>query len=162
MIVFSNTTPFIALSSIDRIELLPQLFGKVHVSQSVIEECAAGGPISVPALDSLDWVVPVADEKTSDLPVLFELDRGERQTILLARKYPGSTVIIDERLARRVAEYMKLRVTGTLGVLAKAKSDGHIPSFYEAADAMRRQGLHYSPGLIVRLAQHLGEKVCSS
>jgi predicted nucleic acid-binding protein len=48
-------------------------------------------------------------------------------------------------------------VTGTLGVLAKAKSIGLIPSFHEAAQAMRRQGIHYNAGLITRIAQHLGE-----
>ena len=44
-----------------------------------------------------------------------------------------------------------------LGVLAKAKASGLIPSFYAAAQGMREQGIHYSDGLITRLAQHLGE-----
>jgi predicted nucleic acid-binding protein len=66
-------------------------------------------------------------------------------------------VIIDERLGRRVAEYLGLSVTGTLGVLAKAQSTGLIPSFHEAAQAMRQQGIHYDAGLITRLTQHLGE-----
>ncbi len=91
------------------------------------------------------------------LPVLLELDRGEKQTILLARKFSDSTVIIDERLGRRIAEYLGMRVTGTLGILAKARSLGIIPSFYEAAHAMREQGLHYNEGLITRIARHLGE-----
>lgn len=157
MIVFSNTTPFIALASIGQLKLFPQLFDKVHVAESVIDECAEGGRILVPDLRSLDWVIPVADEATSVLPVLFELDRGEKQTIILARKYGAARVIIDERLGRRVAEYLGLNVTGTLGVLAKAKSIGLIPSFHEAAQAMRQQGIHYNAGLITRLAQHMGE-----
>lgn len=157
MIVFSNTTPFIALASIDQLELLPRLFGKIHVAESVIAECAEGGRILVPDLKSLDWVIPVTDEVASELPVLFELDRGERQTIVLARKYRATRVIIDERLGRRVAEYLGLSVTGTLGVLVKAKSIGLIPSFHEAARAMRQQGIHYNAGLVTRLAQHLGE-----
>ena len=157
MIVFSNTTPFIALASIGQLELLPKLFGKVHVAESVIDECAEGGRILVPNLRSLDWVTPVADEATSTLPILFKLDRGEKQTIGLARKHGAAKVIIDERLGRRVAEYLGLSVTGTLGVLAKAKSTGLIPSFYDAAQAMRQQGIHYNAGLITRLAQHLGE-----
>ena len=157
MIVYSNTTPFIALASIGRLELLQQLFGKVHVAQSVIDECAEGGRILVPDLRSLDWVISVADETTLALPVLFELDRGEKQTIILARKYKAARVIIDERLGRRVAEYLGLSVTGTLGVLVKAKSTGLIPSFHEAAQAMRQQGIHYNADLITRLAQHLGE-----
>ena len=157
MKVFSNTTPFIALASIGRLDLLPRLFGQVHVAQSVIEECAEGGRILVPDLTALDWVVRTVDEASSTLPVLFELDRGERQTILLAQKHAPSRVIIDERLGRRVAEYLGLNVTGTLGVLAKAKVTGLIPSFHEAAQAMREQGIHYNPGLIARLCQHLGE-----
>ncbi len=157
MIVFSNTTPFIALASIDQLDLLRQLFKQVHVAESVIEECAEGGRILVPDLRSLDWIVPIQDEAEGGLPFLFELDRGEKQTILLARKHGSGKVIIDERLGRRVAEYVGLNVTGTLGVLAKAKSTGLIPSFHDAAEAMRQQGIHYNTGLITRLAQHLGE-----
>lgn len=157
MKVFSNTTPFIALASIDQLQLMPQLFGRIYVAQSVIEECAEGGRILVPHLKSLSWVMPMADESSSNMPVLLELDRGEKQTLLLASKHTDSTVIIDERLGRNVAEYMGLQVTGTLGVLAKAKASGFIPSFYAAAQGMREQGIHYSDGLITRLAQHLGE-----
>lgn len=157
MIVFSNTTPFIALASIGQLDILPKLFGEIHVAESVIDECTEGGRILVPNLKSLDWVIPVADETTSTLPILFELDRGEKQTIVLARKHGAARVIIDERLGRRVAEYLGLNVTGTLGVLAKAKSTGLIPSFHEAAQSMRQQGIHYNADLITRLAQHLGE-----
>ena len=41
MIVFSNTTPFIALSSIQQLSLLPKLFAEVHVVYEVAEECMA-------------------------------------------------------------------------------------------------------------------------
>jgi hypothetical protein len=82
VIVFSNTTPFIALASIGQLDLLPQLFDKIHVAESVIDDCTEGGRILVPNLRSLDWVIPVADETTSTLPVLFELDSGEKQTII--------------------------------------------------------------------------------
>ena len=155
--VFCNTTPFIALSSIDRLQLLEQVFGTIHVAHSVVEECAEGGSILVPDLMTLSWIVPLADEAQSTLPILFELDRGEKQTILLAGKYPGSTVVIDERLAQYVADYLGMKVTGTLGVLAKARTLGMIPSFRTAALAMREQGLYYSEGLIRRIAQQLGE-----
>jgi predicted nucleic acid-binding protein len=66
-------------------------------------------------------------------------------------------VVIDERRARNLAEYLGLRVTGTLGILTKAKANGMIPSFREAAGAMRRQGIFYSQGLIDRLAHRVGE-----
>lgn len=78
MSVFSNTTPFIALSSIDQLGLLPLLCNQIHVAESVIEECAEGGRILVPDLRSLDWIVPIEDEAADGLPFLFELDRGEK------------------------------------------------------------------------------------
>ena len=157
MNVYSNTTPFIALASIDQLGLLPQLFGKIYVAEAVINECAEGGRILMPDLKALEWVIPIADDEGSALPVLFELDQGEKQTIILALKHSANMVIIDERIGRRVAEYLGLNVTGTLGVLAKAKSLGLIPSFHQAAMDMRQQGIHYNAALIVRLAQHLGE-----
>jgi predicted nucleic acid-binding protein len=48
VIVFSNTTPFIALARIGQLHLLPQLFGTVHVAESVIGECADGGRLDNP------------------------------------------------------------------------------------------------------------------
>jgi len=48
--VFSNTTPFIALASIDRLSLLPELFDQIYVAEAVIDECAEGGRILVPDL----------------------------------------------------------------------------------------------------------------
>jgi len=115
VIVYSNTTPFIALSSIDRLDLLPQLFGEIYVAEAVIAECAAGGRIVVPDLRGLEWVVPVA-------------------------------------------EYLGLNITGTLGVLIKAKSLGLIPSFSAAAMDMQEQGIRYNKKLIARLASHIDEE----
>ena len=162
MNVYSNTTPFIALASINRLGLLPQIFGKIHVAETVITECVEGGRILILNLKAQEWVVPVADDEMSALPVLFELDKGEKQTILLALKHSANMVIIDERIGRRVAEYLGLKVTGTLGVLAKAKSLGLIPSFYQAAMDMRQQGIHYNTALIARLTQHLVTKESNS
>ena len=157
MIVFSNTTPFIALASIDQLNLLPEIFGTVHVASAVIEECAQGGRIMVPSLLGLGWVKVVADEADTRLTVLFELDRGEKQTILLAQQHKAEKVIIDERLGRGIAEYLGLSVVGTLGVIAKAKQLGLIKSFSSVAADMQAQGIYYNSALVLRMAQKLGE-----
>ena len=64
---------------------------------------------------------------------------------------------MDEKLGRNMAEYMGLRVTGTLGVLAKARSLGLIPSFTATATRMQEQGIYFHQGLVNRLATRLGE-----
>jgi predicted nucleic acid-binding protein len=79
--VFSNTTPFIALSSIGRLDLLPAMFGQIHVVDEVIDECAAGGSIAVPPLQELDWVIPVHYPAQPAPHVLLELDKGEKATL---------------------------------------------------------------------------------
>ena len=70
---------------------------------------------------------------------------------------PDFLVLMDEKLGRNMAEYMGFKVTGTLGVLAKAKTLGLIHSFSETANLMRSQGIYFHTGLVKRLADRLGE-----
>lgn len=50
MMIFSNTTPIIALSRINQLNLLPTLFNEIYVVEEVVKECAEGGKIIVPDL----------------------------------------------------------------------------------------------------------------
>jgi predicted nucleic acid-binding protein len=122
--VISNTTPFIALCSVDLLHLLPSIFGSIMVASSVQEECSEG---------------------------------GERDTLLLAAQQADPLVLMDEKLGRNLAEYLRFRVVGTLGVLAKARTMGLIPSFSHTALNMRQQGIFFSEALIQRIAASLGE-----
>ncbi len=54
----------------------------------------------------------------------------------MASKCQADWVIIDEKIGRNMAEYLGLHVTGTLGVLLKAKQQGLIPSFVQNVNAM--------------------------
>ncbi len=155
--VFSNTTPFIALSSVGLLHVLPSIFGEIVVAPSVVDECSEGGRILVPDLKNLSWIKVQAVQSDMRLPALFELDRGERDTLLLAALSPKALVIIDEKLGRNMAEYLGLQVTGTLGVLAKARTLGLIPSFLQAAHGMREQGIYFHEGLVNRIAARVGE-----
>ena len=148
--IFSNTTPFISLCAIDRLDLLPALFGRVHVVEAVARECAAGGVIQVPALNALEWITLAPSTTGTDPePMLMQLDEGEKWTLHAARAANAERLLIDER--------MGLKVTGTLGVLLKAKQQKLIPSFLEAAQAMRERGIYFHAGLIERLARSIGE-----
>jgi len=54
------------------------------------------------------------------------LDQGELDVILLAQEVNADWVLIDEKLARRIARDMGLQVKGTLGVLLLAYRVGLI------------------------------------
>jgi hypothetical protein len=156
-IVFCNTTPFIALTSINRLDLMPRCFGNVHVVTEVIDECAVGGKIRVLDLHLLGWVIPVVSQPVVHTTLLLELDKGEKHTIDMAKRSNAEWVIIDEKLGRNLAEYLGLRVTGTLGILLKAKQQGWLDSFSEAVSAMQQHGIRYHPDLVRKLAQSVGE-----
>lgn len=157
MKVFSNTTPFIALAAIGRLDLLPRLFGTIHVTEDVVDECAAGGLIAVPPLRGLDWVLIVTSPTQVAPHVLLELDKGEKSTLLAALAAKAELVLMDEKIGRNMAEYLGLTVTGTLGVLLKARNASLIESFREAAMLMRAQGIFYNESLVNRLAETVGE-----
>jgi len=155
--IFSNTTPLLALASIGRLDLLPSLFGQIHLVEAVVDECAAGGPITVPDLRTLPWIqVVVATEPT--LPgIMLSLDRGERDTLDMALKLGAQRVIIDERIGRNMAELLGLSVVGSLGILLKAKQQGLIQSFSQAVGQMQTNGIYYHAALVAKLRQIAGE-----
>ena len=153
MIVFSNTTPLIALAGIKQLDLLRAIFGRVYIVREVVDECMAGGKILVPNLAELPWV-EIVESMTPEVPgVLLELDKGEKHTIDMARKMAADLVVIDERIGRSLAEYVGLKVTGTLGVLLKARQLGLISSFSAAVTAMQTNGIHYHPVLVEKLVK---------
>ncbi len=157
MIVFTNTTPLIALAGIGQLDLLRELFGRIRVVQEVADECAAGGKILVPSLNSVPWV-DIIESTSPTLPgLLLELDKGEKHTLDMAKKMFADWVIIDERIGRDLAEYIGLKVTGTLGVLLKAKRQGLIASFKDAVDEMQANGIYYNALLLERLIREAGE-----
>ncbi|MDA3939385.1 MAG: GrpB family protein [Spirochaetia bacterium] len=61
------------------------------------------------------------------------------------------------RQGRNIAEYLGLKVIGTLGVLVKAKRLKIIDSFKDEAYCMLEAGIRYHHGLIDRIILELGE-----
>ena len=64
---------------------------------------------------------------------------------------------IDEKIGRNMAEYLGLHVTGTLGILLKAKQQGLIPSFIESVKAMQNRGIYFHEALLQKLAKTVAE-----
>jgi predicted nucleic acid-binding protein len=61
------------------------------------------------------------------LPLATDLGPGESEVLALGVEMPGSLVVLDDGLARRYAHALGLRLTGTLGVLLRAKRGGLLP-----------------------------------
>lgn len=157
--VVCNTGPLIALSKIDRIQLLPQLFGHVWVPAEVIGELSgstrlpeAKSILSVPGIESANLKNPL------ERMLLMELDGGEAAVIALAIERGIKRVLIDERKARRVASLAyKLTVVGTGGLLVKAKRAGLIGGVRPLLEEMRQKGYFLSDRLIEAICRECTE-----
>ena len=78
--------------------------------------------------------------------------------IALAQELDAGLVIIDERLARRHAERIGLTLTGTLGVLLRAKERGLVSTVAPLIDQLRHGGIWLSEVVVaeaLRLADEM-------
>lgn len=124
-----NSTPLIALSLIGQLDLLPALFDEILIPASVYEEVVLHGRGRPGAREiaQAEWLTVRNLETASPLPPeLLGLDQGELDVILLAQEVKADWVLIDEKLARKIARAMGLQIKGTLGVLLLAHRVGHI------------------------------------
>ena len=157
--VVSNTTPLLTLMGIGALELLQQLYGEVSIPQGVWEEIQQGKDKSIyQDVSQLDWVQIQTVSNQDALAYLHaELDKGEAETLVLAREIGARLVLIDEKAARRVADQLGLIYTGSLGVLLRAKAQGLIPAVKPLIDKMRSNGIWISDILYHHILQQANE-----
>lgn len=91
-------------------------------------------------------------------PVLLNtLDRGEAAVIQLALDENIETVCIDEAAGRRMARLNDLSVTGSIGILLRAKSEGYQFLMQEAIERMKAHGVWLSARVIAFALTQAGE-----
>jgi predicted nucleic acid-binding protein len=152
MIVVSNATPLISLSLINQLGLLKALYGQVYIPPAVCEEVVTKGKGRPGAQEvaQADWIVvrevpEVARGTVQPRPAA--LHAGEVETMELALWLQAELVILDERLARKIAKTQGLNIVGTVGILKHARDRGLLADLKGVLDALRRNGIRISDKL---------------
>jgi predicted nucleic acid-binding protein len=132
-----NTGSIIALvTATGSLEWLPSLYRKILIPFEVLQEIEAGGQGN-PEIHALNLIENRATigQAESEIPtaLLRDLDIGEASVIYNTTLNRIDTVAIDEKAGRRLARIHGLRVTGSLGILLKAKKQNKIPSLSDRA-----------------------------
>lgn len=141
MLIVSNTTPIISLLKINKLEVLEKLFEKIYIAQGVYDELVSNNtfPGEAQAIRECKFINVKSVQNEFAVKLLQKnlgLDVGESESIVLFDELKGDVLIIDERKGRAVAQSMSISLTGTLGVLLKAKNQGIIDSIKPLLDKM--------------------------
>ena len=86
-----------------------------------------------------------------------KLHAGEVEVMILAQEQKADLVIIDDNAAKKTAKYLGLTVTGTLGVLLKAKSRGIVQEITPLVAEMKRNGFYIDSMLEGFVLEQAGE-----
>jgi len=119
-LVIADTSCLILLSKVDELAILKLNYKRILITPEVAGEFNQELP---------DWI-EVIGVKDRGLQLLLQdsLDLGESTALALAIETDNATVILDDLKARKLAQKLGLKITGTIGVIIKAKLRGNIPS----------------------------------
>lgn len=118
--IIADTSCFIILTNIEELDLLQKVYGRVVTTVVVATEYGEPFP---------EWVdIKNATDKHSQQILEVQVDKGEASAIALALETEGCTIILDDYKARKVAVRLGIDVTGTVGIIIRAKLLGIIPS----------------------------------
>lgn len=155
-----NTGPLIALSAGVGDLCLLQMYRRVLVPQEVADELQAGqakSPWTVEPFTRAHWLEKQASAAIVPQWLASSLDRGEAAVIQTALQTGVGTVCIDEIAGRYMAQLAGLRVTGSVGVLLRAKRCGRIQRLRPILENMQKHGIWLSQELIARALTMAGE-----
>jgi uncharacterized protein len=126
--VIADTSSIQYLHQTDLLDLLPTLYQRILIPQAVVDELTQGRSqgIVLPNPETLSWITLSKVPTSKLIPLIPRLGAGEREVISLALSHSDSLVILDDALARNYAQQMSIKLTGTLGILLKAKQSGYI------------------------------------
>ncbi len=141
--VIVDSSCLIVLRKIQELDVLHELYEKIIISSEVNQEVSMLNP---------DWVEVREVKNTQKMHELSsQLDIGEASSIALALETEFSLLVIDDLKARKAADKLLLRYTGTLGIIYKLKEKGIISSLKPILTKLQKTNFRISPIIIEEL-----------
>jgi predicted nucleic acid-binding protein len=148
--IVSNSSPLIALSKIKRLNLIKDLFTSVYISEEVHREV-----YKVRKETSPTWIQVVKVKDRMAVEALDAIvDRGEAETIILAKEKDINIVLMDDRKGINIAKRMNLEPIRTTALIGIAYKKGLFSDLKEKLFNLRDKGYwitdHYIKEIIKR------------
>lgn len=148
--VIVNSTPIISLCKIGRIDILKAMYSEIIIPEAVYTEVTKKDDVVKTTLESnKSWIsVKTISNEIDKRMYKARLHDGEVEVMILAQEENADLVVIDDLPARKTAQYLGLTLTGTLGILIKAKENGIIDAVMPLIHEMQLKHIYFSENLI--------------
>lgn len=139
-IVISDTSTLILFQKIGEFNLLNKVYGELITTPEMAEEFGEKLP---------DWIKiqVVSDKKYQDF-LETQVDYGEASAIALAIEYDDVLLLLDDLKARKLASQLKFKITGTLGIIHKARQMSIIDKVKPLIDRLLSTDFRVSENII--------------
>lgn len=158
--VVVNSTPLLVLGNIGQLDILRRMYGNIVIPEAVYREVTEKDDAASQALlAAKDWI-EVQTIRNLDEYALYRarLHASEVETMILAQQeLAADIVVLDDNAARKTAEFLGLNVTGTIGILVKAKQSGIIQQVKPLLNEMMQNGFFISERLLRMILEAAGE-----
>ena len=152
MDIVINASPLIFLHKINRLDVLDKIFDTVYIPQAVLREIESGDVSEAKKLlSSIPHNRLTVTNLTAVHGLLGRLHIGEVEVIIGAIEKEIANVVLDDMYARNKAKQLKLTVTGTLGILLRAKEMKVIGDISKDIEGLINAGMYLSEKLIERV-----------
>ena len=163
MTIVCDSSALITLALVNRLSLLEQLFGKVHIPRGVYEEVVVrgAGKAGADAVRGASFieVAELAQDQETPASADPSLSRVDAEVIALAKARGADLVVTrDRRLVRRLRQQGIAAVT--MGeVFITAKKRGHVESVKVILDDLKQKGVLIRDATYRALLQQVGEHI---
>ena len=148
--IIVNTSPIFYLHRLGLLEMLNKLYGDITIPEAVRNELEKGyvQGEDVPQLENYPWIQIMNVDMPEYLNLIVDLGLGESEVLAIATNHPSALLICDDKLARRIAEMREFILTGTAGVLLRAKEKGLIPALKPVIEKLLSLNFRLKPDLV--------------
>ena len=152
--IIGDSSALVALSIMNRLDLLETVFGVIHVPQAVYDEVTISSKSQSRKLKIfLKNKITSVDIEISQMG----LGRGELAAIALYKNLNANFLLIDDRRAKSFAKLNDVNVIGSLGVMILAKELGKVKTIREDLEKLLDSDVFISQSLIDRVLVSVGE-----
>ena len=148
-IVISDTSCLIILHKIGELDILRKVYESVTTTPEVAVEFGYELP---------DWIhIENVKDKKYQESLETQIDWGEASAIALAKEMEDPLLLLDDLKARKLATKLNLKLTGTLGVIHKAKQIGVLKNVKPLIEKLQATNFRISENIIVELLKRNNE-----